>query len=52
MKILIVSLKTVMHKVLFVIYTKTKSQKLKEFLLRSVRNNIKDIQEIKNKRVS
>lgn len=52
MKILIVSLKVIIHKALYAIYKKTKSEKLKKYLLRSAKNNIKDIQEIKNKRVS
>lgn len=52
MKILIISFKVIIHKVLYAIYIKTKSEKLKEYLLRSVKNNIRDIQEIKNKHVS
>lgn len=47
---LIISLKVIIHKVLYVIYKKTKSQQLKEYLLISVKNNINDIQEIKSKR--
>lgn len=49
MKILIISLKVIIHKALYVIYKMTKSQQLKEYLLISVKNNINDMQKINRK---